>query len=1231
MRRNKSSLLLFLFMLAALRGFSQNDMAPPIAMDSVLYSLYLVGDVGDNEQLSQPVLKSLENQLKAANNKKTGIAFLGDNIYPNGLNKKKSSVREKNENRLNVQLEILKNFIGDIFFIPGNHDWDKQGRNGYKQVKRQEDYIQKYLDKGNTFRPSHGCPGPDVVKVGADLVLIILDTQWWLHAFDKPTGENDGCEVSNEDELMVAFREALKKNRDKKVVVLAHHPLVSNGEHGGYQNVKSHIFPLTAANKNLYIPLPVIGSIYPTYRKYIGHPQDIAHPKYTDMVRRLKKAMNEYDNITYVAGHEHNLQHIKEDRVNYVISGSGSKSTYVRHNKRLLYGAKKRGYARLAYTTSGQMWLEFMTFNTKLKQIETTCRTLLYQKTPEITEVVIEKEKHDYSNQFVMATPDSTFAAGKLQRFFMGDLNRDIWTTPLKIPYLNIDYEKGGLTPIKKGGGMQSISLRMQGGDGKQYVLRGVKKNADFLIERNLRGTIAQDIIYDGLSASHPYASIALSSLSDAADIYHTNPKLVYVPKDSVLGDYLDQFGGMFCVFEERPDEDMSDIASFGNSKKVLSYNDVIKKTQSKYKHIVDYEYIVRARLFDILIGDWDRHDDQWRWAKFKKGKKTIYRPIPRDRDQAFFKADGIALSIANRKWLARKFQPFQNKIRDIDGYGFNARYFDRSNLIEADKSVWQVQAKKLQMQLTDSIIESSIHNFPQAAFDISGEEIISILKVRRDSIANSAERLYASLSKYVDIPGTFKNDYFEVKRLNHGKVEVNIYPRKKGKKRDKKRYYHRIFNSKETKEIRLYGLGGNDEFKIEGHVKKSILVRIITGEDKNKVVDKSSAGGIRRKTHIYSFNKSDKLETAKESRVRYIKKSNHNYEYNRKEFLYDKLVPGVSLGFNPNDGLVLGPALTYTKQGFKKKPFKTQHKISVNRTFGAHGYNIYYDYKRTEIFGPFDFHLMTKWNRPFVYQFYGRGNEVVELDDDFTEYNVRMNDFEFRPSLNYSFLNNTRNLNLSFDFRRTSFNDKPLVDMPDWETEDQKFVGLSLAYENENKDSKINPSRGTHLKLKGSWTKGLRESPVKFFRIQSSVSFYTPLNIIQQQTVLAFRSGFSKNFGTHSFFQSNFLDGYLNFRGVRRNRFAGNAALFYNLELRQSLFKVYTYTAPLDVGVLAHFDMGKVWEKEVKSARFHNSFGGGAFINVLDYFMLMGTYSVSNPTLTEENHLLTIGTSFLF
>ncbi|MGB1032580.1 MAG: hypothetical protein ACPGWM_08185, partial [Flavobacteriales bacterium] len=538
--------------------------------------------------------------------------------------------------------------------------------------------------------------------------------------------------------------------------------------------------------------------------------------------------------------------------IHHVISGAGSKVTHVKFDKKLAFGAMQKGYSKINYYENGEIWLEFYVIDPSTDLESLGYRKLLFQRDVDRNEEPIGVIQKSYQGQFKTLTPDSSLAAGRLKKVFFGELNREIWATPVKVPYLDIHFVKGGLSPIKKGGGLQTLSLRMKGEDGKEYSLRGIKKNATFLTEKDLRGTIAQDLIYDGMAGSHPYASLAIPMLSEAVGVYHANPELVYVPDDAVLGDYQEEFGGMFCLFEERPDADMSKFDSFGNSKNVMGYSDAIHKMHNHHDHVVDKDYIVKARLFDMLIGDWDRHDDQWRWASFKEKGTTIYRPIPRDRDQAFFEFDGLFYKIANRKWLLRKFQPFDDDVRDIYGLSFNARYFDRSFLIEATKEDWIKAAEHIRTKLTDEIIKESINQLPKEGFDLTGEEIIATLIARRDNLLAFANEAYGILAKEVSIPGTLKDDFFEVIRYDDGSVEVNVYPRKKGQKVKKKRFYHRIFNKEETDEIRLYGLEGNDEYKIEGKVKKSILVRIISGFQKDNIQDKSRVNGLKKMTIVY-------------------------------------------------------------------------------------------------------------------------------------------------------------------------------------------------------------------------------------------------------------------------------------------------------------------------------------------------------------------------------------------
>jgi UDP-2,3-diacylglucosamine pyrophosphatase LpxH len=1190
----------------------------------IIQQLYLIGDVGEGVEQSAPALQLLKKEMEAfpAMEENTTVVFLGDNIYPRGMHAKEHPLREEDEKRINAQLDIVKDFKGEVFFIPGNHDWQQGGKEGFEFNKRQEDYIQDYLDR-KVYEPSDGCAGPDEIKLSDKVTLIIIDTQWWLHKYKKGRGEKDDCKGTTKEDFVLAFEEVLKKNRDKHVIVAGHHPMYSNGEHGGYYSWRDNLFPLTHLKKGLYIPLPLLGSIYPFYRSFFGNIQDISHPIYQELKEALTSAMNQYDNVVYVCGHEHNLQYFLKESTHYVVSGSGSKVTHIGFNKEMDFGAEKRGFAKIEVYQNGSVLLRY--YNAEETGPAILFEKKLYQKDIREFSDMSVREKVSYKGQFKEVTPDSTMTAGPLKRIFFGDLNRDLWTQTIRVPVLDIHYQFGGLKPVKKGGGQQTISLEMRGGDGKRYKLRGIKKSADFLVEKRLRGTITQDVVYDGIAGSHPYASLVMPPMLHAAGLYYTQPELVYIPKDSILGDFLEEFGGMFALLEVHPDDDMSDQENFGFSKEVVSSTDAIEELQQHQDHKVDLAFTVKSRLMDMLVGDWDRHDDQWRWASFKEKGETTYRPIPRDRDQVFFQFDGLVMSIANRKWLLRRFQPFREDVRDIAGLNFNARYFDRFFLAEADRELWKKQARALQKEISDSVIAVAIAALPEEAQEINGEELKRLLSVRREKLEDFAMRYYDILARTVDVTGTSKEDYFEVKRIENGDVEVNVYPRKKGKKQEEKRFYHRIFKRGETKEIRLYGMGNDDEYEIEGKVHKSILVRIIAGDRKDNIKDYSRVRGLTKKTRIYEVEGEQDNTLSKESWIT-IKKEGDEVFYDRKAFKYDVLFPMPSIGYNLNDGFYIGPGVSYTKYGFNRYPYKSRQDISINYARRAEGVNIYYSGDFIKLLAPFDLGLGTTINLPEVYQYYGLGNETKASSTIIGESDVRINNYQLESAIRYSSKRLSSRLSLGFKYQFMELEEVAVSERPSLIGENEEFASLSIDYQFQNLDNKANPAKGLSWDLNLENTVSTKNDEVNFFKLKTAFSIYMPVHAFRKQTTIAMRVGYTGNVGDYHFYQANFLSGIRHLRGIPRNRFAGESVTYGNLELRKSFLKVRNYLAPFDFGMLFHGDIGRVWVDDDYSDRWHNSFGAGVFLNILDFFALTASYSIS-----DVDRLFNVGTNFYF
>lgn len=336
-----------------------NRYTPP-ADDTLVHSVAMVGDPGYvATDGSDPVLQLLEVWKGRAGEAGT-VVYLGDILYPIGLPAPGHRLRETAAKRLDVLLDTVIDFPGKGIFMSGNHDWLKGRDGGYEQMLRQERYVLEKTQDENSYLPRNGCPGPVSMQLAEGLLLVIINTQWFVQRGEKPLGSKYDCPYSNIEEFFISFNDVLRKNKHQRVLVAAHHPLYSNAMHGGKFTMKQHIFPLTAAHKRFYIPLPVFGSLYPFYRKLFGAYEDMSHRNYKKMRKRLVRIMNRYSNVIYVAGHDHNLQHFEIQQNHYIVSGSGSKTAFVKKGGRATFTLEELGFFVINYYSNGEVWMEVL-------------------------------------------------------------------------------------------------------------------------------------------------------------------------------------------------------------------------------------------------------------------------------------------------------------------------------------------------------------------------------------------------------------------------------------------------------------------------------------------------------------------------------------------------------------------------------------------------------------------------------------------------------------------------------------------------------------------------------------------------------------------------------------------------------------------------------------------------------------------------------------------------------
>jgi len=1178
--------------------------------DLVEHELFLVGDAGHNKH-SKTTLDLLDAHLKGAS-QESSVVFMGNNAYPHGL---VDASDEENcsiaKGQIDRQLDILKNFKGNPYFVAGNKDWANSGKLGFNNVVNQEEYIHEILEREGVFMPGDGCPGPNEVQVNDHLTILFIDTQWWLHEWDKPT---EDCGILTDNDFFVHINDAVKRNEGKKIIVVGHHPIYSNGPHGGKVSQKWHL-------------LPVIGTLYTGFKKLVGTNQDLANIRYQQLRKGLKTIFKSHPNLIYASSHDHSLQYIQTSSAHQIISGSGSRASHVKQGGRANFVHRSSGFAKISFYKEGEVWLEFWEPDGSSARGAVVYRKLLMNHTPLNKDELLAKYKHlDYSDSiYNFEGSDDFVIGGFFKKGIFGNNYRDEWGSKIAgLKYFDIGKEHGGLKIVQRGGGFQTKSLRLEDENGKQYVLRSIAKYPERAIPEAFRGTFLANIIKDQISASHPYAAFVVPHMAEAVGVYHTNPQLVYLPDDPRLGNYRGDFGKGLFLYEERPAGNRDDVDGFGNSEDIVNTLKVIKKTQKNHKSYVDQKQVVKSRLFDVVIGDWDRHDDQWRWASFEdENGLTYYQPVPRDRDQAFFTSDGLALNLGSRKWAIPKFQGFHKEIRDVEGLVFNARYFDRSFTAGLSEQEWIDAAEHIKSNLTDEVIETAIKGFPDEIYQASGEEIIAKLKSRRNDIVIYAKALYKFFSETVNITGTKKRELFEVERLANNETKVTVYANPKGEKGRK--LYERILSANETKEIRLYGLKGHDTFVISGEVDQAIKLRVIGGEGNDEIDDQSVVKKGSKRTIVYDTPDGIKFKNVGEEVKNKTSEKVDVNTYDRKDFKYNVAAPVAFFGFNPDDGFFFGGGVSFTTQGFRKDPYKLKQSIKANFAPRTNSFNIDYELSANEIAKDWDFDLSAKIQAPsFTTFFYGLGNETVsDIENQGAGfYRVRFSNWIFNPRLVHKIDDNHR-LTLGLVYNSVEVTDQDVdevrfinqfVNNRGIETFNvrRNFASVHATYNLDTRDNKFNTSKGIHFQAHAEGVKDISDNLLDYVNLSSDVSFFYSFGHTFK-TTLALRVGGATNLGDFEFYQANRLSSTDNLRGFRRGRFAGESTAFQQSELRIKLFEFKTSLFPTTFGIKAIHDLGRVWVDGENSDKLHRGFGGGIFLTPFNKLVINIDYTESN------------------
>ncbi|HET7747072.1 MAG TPA: BamA/TamA family outer membrane protein [Vicinamibacteria bacterium] len=778
-----------------------------------------------------------------------------------------------------------------------------------------------------------------------------------------------------------------------------------------------------------------------------------------------------------------------------------------------------------------------------------------------------------------VVTANAEYKAGPLHRAFFGGGYRKLWATPVRVEVLDLGTVGGGLTPEKKGGGMQTKSLHFDARDGRKFRVRSVDKDPSKTVPKMLRGTFAEQIIQDQMSSAHPAGTLVVEGLEEAVGLLHRPRRMVVVPDDPRLGAFRQEFAGMLVVLEEKPSVKGPVTEGFENVEDIEEWEE-FKPMLEKGEARIDARAFLKARLVDILVGDWDRHPGQWEWAKVRGS--DLWQPIPTDRDQAFARFDGLV--VKGVRFTRPQLVTFESDYPSVVGLSWNSREIDRLVLGVLDRAAFQAAATELQHRITDTVIEQSAQRMPPEYFRLSGESLVRRLKTRRNNLPQAAMDFYELLAHETDIHLSNQAETVQVVRgENDGRIELRAF---RGNDPRGEPLWTRTFVRGETEEIRLYLHGGDDTVVSQGPHEEDIILRAVGGPG-NDVVDDSQGGH----TRIYDHDGELTFKRGKDS-----KESSKRFEHPRDERGYPmrdwgrSTMPVPVVEAEADLGVLFGLKLNHYDYGFRRIPWSSLQSVGFAYASQQKGFRAFYD-------GEFRYTNSRKRRRVFarysdveVIRFHGFGNETRVGPSDFHKTDLRQ--WLFEPSLRFGF-------DAPMDFsvggivkytqpqlERGLFLDRTRP----YGSEDLGQVGIGTRLTVDSRDVPRNARKGVLFELGGRyWPKawGLDEEFAEAYG--EFATYLTPASPV----TLALRAAGKKLWGRFPFYEAAFLGGSDTLRGMRRNRYAGDSMAVGNAELRFRLFELKLFV-PIEVGAFGLADGGRVWLKGEDSDTWHHAFGGG-------------------------------------
>lgn len=787
-----------------------------------------------------------------------------------------------------------------------------------------------------------------------------------------------------------------------------------------------------------------------------------------------------------------------------------------------------------------------------------------------------------------VAVPGKRYEAGRLHRWVFGSNHREVWTEPVRMEVLDLGSYGGGLRPLRVGGGRQTRSLRLAGANGREYVFRPVDKDPSAVLDTILQGTVVSDIVQDGISAAHPYGAMVAAPILQAAGVLHASPELRLMPDDPALGRFRDEFAGVVGLIEEWPDENDHHAASFGGARRVISSDRLSERLRRGSSDRVDARAFLRARLVDLLLGDWDRHRGQWRWASYGGEEPRIWRPIPRDRDQVFSHYGGAATRVLSL--YMPMFPRFQEEYPAIERLTWNSREIDRWFLAGLDSATWESVGQSVQDAITDSVITAAVERLPEEIHEMIGAELSRVLGVRRDRLKEAWRDFYRLLSTEVEVRATDAAEWVVIDRERNGVTRVAIAAAP-----DAAPHFVRDFRWPETAEVRIRLLGGDDIVTIRGEAESSILLRLIGGDDDDLFVFEDGVDDVRVYDH-HGENAWIAEETPSFSREPYEEWAWTEENRSQPRDWGRRTFPVVWSSFSTDVGPFIGGGIRRETYGFRRRPFATRLVLRAGYApvvgKGRLDVDLQVNGEHSSWFSVLGAHL----SQLETQHYFGLGNQTEGGSRDY--HRVDLTSASFRVGLGWSpSPRTTGRLTVRFDRSRTGVRDGSFFEGlgPVYGSGTFQEVGVEADLALDPLVERRATGNRFRVEVRGAVYPSVLDVRRAYARVGGLVSGLLASSA-RPAVSAAVRMGGERVFGTFPWHRAAFLGGGSTLTGFTEQRFAGDASLYAGTEVRLRLVRP-VLVVPSALGVFGLVEAGRVFVGGASPGGWRRTLGGGLYL----------------------------------